>query len=421
MTYTSVKLTGALIIKTLVCFSLSVVFSQSINAAQEHSTKETKETWLAQQVNKHPDIVSARETMKAIFSMAEGNKQPLYNPELETGYEREGDANNFTIGISQTIDWWDKRETKAQLADLSLTQASKHFNYLVQEKTTHALKALVTWQASKKQSIIAQQQEEQLDTLLEIVTTRQESGDLGEIDTELTFLSLSQMLNVTAKTQVQLKQAEAQVKELLQDWTPDKAVLPEQGLTFSNYELSPQWLEQHPLVVEAKVQWQISKGDAQLANLDTKAEPTIGVNVGKTDKENTLGITFSMPLNIRNDFSAQARAANQLSIAAEENFRSIFRKQKYAIQSATDTLRTYQQSYKRWEKLMDGRGKRSGDLLLKQWQSGDLSTTEYLLALQQRAEGINAGIELKSLFQLSQLDWLLKIGQVNQGIKQLSH
>ena len=409
MTFLSIKITGA-----IAAFSFSV-------AAFSASNPKAIDNWLVQQVNKHPDIVSARETMKAIFSMAQGNKQPLYNPELQTGYEREGDAINFTIGINQTIDWWDKRETKAQLADLSLTQASKRFNYLMQEKTAQALQALVTWQATKNQSVIALQQEKQLATLLDLVTKRQQSGDLGQIDAELTFLSLTQMLNVTAKTQVQLKQAQAQVKELLQDWTPDKTVLPAQGLTFSNYELSPQWLEQHPLVVEAKVQWQISKAAAQLAILDTKAEPTIGVHAGETDREKTLGVTFSMPLNIRNDFSAQARAANQRSIAAEADFRSIYRKQKYAIQAATDTLMTYEKNYQRWQKLMDGRGKSSGDLLKKQWQSGDMSTTEYLLALQQRATGLNAGIELQSQFQLSQIDWLLQIGQINLVINQLSH
>ncbi len=420
MKYTSVKSTGARVSNTLVFFSLAVVFSQSINAAEKTSTNKNQQTWLGQQVNQHPDIISARETMNAVFSMAEGNKQPLYNPELETGYEREGDANNFTIGISQTIDWWDKRETKTQLANFSLTQASKHFNYLVQEKTAQALRALITLQASKKQALIAQQQEEQLGTLLDIVIKRQQSGDLGQIDTELTFLSLSQMLNTTAKAQVQLKQAQAQVKELLPDWRPDKTVLPPQGFTFTNYEVSPQWLEQHPLVVEAKVQWQMSKSQAQLVSLDAKAEPTIGINAGQSDNENVLGITFSMPLNIRNNFSAQTRAANQQAIAEEANFRSVFRKQKYDIQSSTDTLTAYEKSYRRWKNLMAGRGERIGGLLDIQWQSGDISTTEYLLALQQRAEGLNAGIELKSEFQLSQVDWLLSVGQVNQILKQLA-
>ncbi len=404
-------------IGAVLCVSMSLAILiniQSVNA------QTTSISWLSMQINKHPDIIAAKEEMNAAFSNAEGNKQPLYNPELETGYEREGDANNYSIGINQTIDLWDKRETKEQQANFSLTQASKHFDFLVQEKTAQALQALVTWQAAKKQAVIAQEQEKQLETLLDIVKDRQKAGDLGQVDAELTFLSLSQMLNVTAKVQVQLKQAEAQTKELLRDWTPDKEVIPAQGLTITNYQLSPQWLEQHPLVLAAKAQWQITRSDAQLALLETKADPTIGINAGKNDRENVLGVTFSMPLNIRNNYSAQARAANQQAIAAEANFRSVMRKQRFAIQSSTDTLITYQKNYQRWQQLMDGRGKRSGDLLQKQWQSGDVSTTEYLLALQQRAEGLNAGIELQSQFQLSQIDWLLQVGQIKAATLQLS-
>ncbi len=416
MTYISVKITGALL-----CFSLSLAYSQGATAAQEQAINKTKVTWLTQQVNQHPDITAARATMDAVFSMEEGNKQPLYNPELATGYERDGDANNFTIGISQTIDWWDKRETNIQVATFNLTKASKHFNYLVQEKTAQALRALITWHAAKKQAVIAKEQENQLGILLELVIKRQQSGDLGQIDTELTFLSLSQMLNRTAKAQVQLTQAQAKVNELLPDWRPDKKILPAQGFIFTNTDVSAQWLAQHPLVIEAKIQWHISKSQAQLVGLNAKADPTIGISAGQTDNENVLGITFSMPLNIRNNYSAQTRAANQKSVAAEAHFRSVFRQQKYIIQAATQTLTTYEKSYQRWETLMAGRGERSGNLLQRQWQSGDLSTTEYLLALQQRAEGINAGIELKSEFQLSQVDWLLAVGQVDQITKQLSH
>jgi len=404
-------------IGTLLCVSMSLVIVINIQRA---NAQPTSTSWLSMQINKHPDIIAAKEEMNAFFSNAEGNKQPLYNPELETGYEREGDDNNYSIGVNQTIDWWDKRETKEQQANFSLTQASKYFDFVVQEKTAQALQALVTWQAAKKQAVIAQEQEKQLETLLDLVKDRQKAGDLGQVDAELTFLSLSQMLNVTAKAQVQLKQAEAQTKELLRDWTPNKEVLPAQGLTITNYQTSPQWLEQHPLVLVAKAQWQITRSNAQLALLETKADPTFGVNAGRTVREKVLGVTFSMPLNIRNNFSAQAQAANQQAIAAEANFRSVMRKQRFAIQSSTDTLITYQKNYQRWQQLMDGRGKRSGDLLQKQWQSGDVSTTEYLLALQQRAEGLNAGIELQSQFQLSQIDWLLQVGQIKAATLQLS-
>ena len=336
MKYTKVKFTGV-----LVCFSLLVGFPHSVLAERtitKNKSHQTNATWLAKQVNQHPDIIAAKEEMNAVFSNAQGSKLPLYNPELETGYEREGSDNNYSIGINQTIDWWDKRETKEQQANFSFTQARKYFDFLVQEKTAQALQALITWQAAKQQTAIAQEQEKQLGVLLDIVNDRQKAGDLGQVDVELTFLSLSQMLNITAKVQVQLKQAEAQIKELLLDWTPDKEVLPTQGLTISNYQFSPQWIEQHPLVIAAKAQWQMTKSDAQLALLATKADPTFGINTGRTDRESVLGVTFSIPLNIRNNYSAQARAANQQAIAAEANFRSVMRKQKFAIKSSADAL-----------------------------------------------------------------------------------
>ncbi len=413
MTILSVKLTGA-----LVAVSLSV----AVFAAPTEKMS-TKNSWLIQQINQHPDIVAAKEAMNAVFSQAQGSKKPLYNPELETGFEREGDANNFEIGINQKIDWWDKREAKAQQAAFSLTQASKRFSYLQQEKLAQALIALVRYKTAKQQAEIAQKQEQQLSTLLELVAQRQKTGDLGQVDAELTYLSLSQILNSTAQAQVQLKQTASQVKELLVDWTEEINVLPVKGFVINNESLSSAmlqgFLEKHPLVLSAKAQWQISKSDAQLALLETKAEPTFGVTAGKNDKDTVIGLNFSMPLNIRNDYSDQARAANQYAIAAESSYRSIVRKQKFAIQASSDTLTTYQKSYQRWLRLMAGRGERSGDLLTKQWQSGDISTTEYLLALQQRAEGLNAGIELQSYFEISQIDWLLQVGQIYAVTKQL--
>lgn len=412
MTFFSVKLTAALIAASL---SVSAFATPKENASND---------WLTQQINKHPDIVAAKETMNAVFSQAQGSKKALYNPELTSGYEREGDANNFEIGISQKIDWWDKRETREQQFNFNLTQVSKSFTFLQQEKMAQALQALITFKAAREQAEIAREQEQQLSTLLEIVEQRQQTGDLGQVDAELTYLSLSQILNNTAQAQVKLKQTAAQVKELLPDWTADRNVLPTQGMQINNNDASSlmqqEWLEKHPLVLAAKAQWQSSKAQAQLAQLETKAEPTFGVRAGKTDQDTLIGLDFSMPLNIRNDFSEVARAANQFANAAESSYRSVLRKQKFAIQASNDTLIAYQNNYQRWVKLMQGRGKRSEDLLTKQWQSGDMSTTEYLLALQQRAEGLNAGIELKSQYRLSQIDWLLQVGQVNQAIKQLS-
>jgi len=376
--------------------------------------------WLDRQINKHPDIVSARELMNAEFSKAQGSKLPLYNPELSTGYEREGDGNNYNIGISQTIDLWDKQSVNAAIGDKILTATSKQFTYALEQKKAQALKALINWQLAMDKSSLAFEQEQQLEILLKIVTKRQKAGDLGQVDAELTFLNLSQLLNKTAQIQAQLTQAQAKVNELLPDWRPDTQAYPEQGLGVTNFQVAEQWLTQHPQVLASQALWQVQKSKAQYAMLETKADPTVGISAGKNDVDNVIGVTFSMPLNIRNDYQANAKAQNQQAIAAEASFRSVMRKQKYLIQASTASLISNKKYLGRWQQLMQGRGEHSAQLLQKQWQVGDLNTSDYLLALQQRAEGLYAGIELQAQFKISEVQWLLDVGQLNVATKLLN-
>lgn len=412
MKFFSVKTTGVAL-----CAGLSMTISVNSFAFEVNYLSNS---WLNRQVNKHPDIISANESMSAVFSKFEGSKLPLYNPELATGYEREGTANNFSLGINQTIDLWNKQDVRATQGNYRLTAASKRFSYTVEEKTAKALQALINWQSAKSTTKLALEQEKQLEALLDIVTERQEAGDLGQVDAELTFLNLTQLLSKTAQIQVKLKQAEAQVKELLPDWKPGTQIYPQQGLGVTNFQVSPQWVSQHPLVIEANALWNIQKSEAQYALLETKADPTIGISAGKNNRENVVGVTFSMPLNIRNDYSANAKAENQQAISAEANFHSVFRKQKFLIQANTDSLVSNKSYLERWQKLMAGRGKNSAQLLQKQWQVGDLNTSDYLLALQQRAEGLYAGIELQKEFKLSEVEWLLSVGQISAAVKQLN-
>ena len=279
---------------------------------------------------------------------------------------------------------------------------------------------MINWQLATDKSVLAFEQEQQLDILLKIVTKRQQAGDLGPVDAELTFLNLSQLLNKTAQIQAQLTQAQADVNELLPDWRPDTQVYPEQGLGVTNFQVVEQWLTQHPQVLAAQALWQVQKNIAQYAMLETKADPTIGLSAGKNADDNIVGITFSMPLNIRNDYQANAKAKNQQAIAAEASFRAVMRKQKYLIQASTASLISNKKYLGRWQKLMQGRGESSAQLLQKQWQLGDLNTSDYLLALQQRAEGLYAGIELQAQFKLSEVQWLLNVGQLNVATKLLN-
>ena len=387
------------------------VFAAPSDSSWEH--------WFVSQIKQHPDAIAAEETMNSVMSMAEGRERPLYNPELETEFEREGPDNNYRIGINQTIDWRDKLAVRKQQAGFSRAAARQTFELSLQQEMADALQALIEWQAASSHSALALQQETQLETLLDLVTERQQAGDLGQVDAELTFLSLSQKLNATAQAQVQLKRVEARLRERLPGWSPERAQIPEQFWPDVNPEQTAAWLDAHPAVLAARYEWDVLQQAAELARRETKADPTFGVNAGQTDADGVLAVTFSIPLNVRNNYSAEARAASQQALSAEARYRATRRRQQRAIEASTAALAEFQQGYARWQSLLQGRGERRENLLEKQWRSGDMNTTEYLLTLQQRTEGLVAGIELHAQFQLARLDWLLQTGQINAALTRL--
>ena len=72
--------------------------------------------WLASQIQQHPEVLAAREQLLGSNASADALEQPLYNPELSTDLERNGEEDNYRVGVQQTIDWWDRRGARRQQA-----------------------------------------------------------------------------------------------------------------------------------------------------------------------------------------------------------------------------------------------------------------------------------------------------------------
>ena len=108
------------------------------------------------------------------------------------------------------------------------TAAQAQYQEVVLNKSADAIDALINWHAAKRAASIAKSQQQQLNSLLKLVEIRQEAGDLGSIDAELTFLSLSKQFAQVAGSEAQLQMAEAIVRELLPDWEPERGRIPDE-------------------------------------------------------------------------------------------------------------------------------------------------------------------------------------------------
>ncbi|MBL4659363.1 MAG: TolC family protein [Alcanivoracaceae bacterium] len=369
--------------------------------------------WLSNQIAKHPQITAAKLALSGNMYQADSLEKALYNPEISSDFGKEGSDTTYTLGINQTFDITNKRGSRKQQAVFSRLVAQKNYELLLQNKMAQALKSLISWQAVKKQSNLLIQQEKQLEDLLEIVKKRTQSGDLGQIDAELAYLSLSQRFGQTARIQVKMRRIETQIRELLPDWNNNtfSTIQWQDSILFDKSPLD--FIDVHPSVQEAKSQWEIAILETELAKKNKKADPNFGLEAGKLGSENVLSLSFSMPLYVRNNFSLQYKAANQHAMAAAANVHAVRRAQLFSIKASQAAVKEYSKRFLKWQTLMQGRGENSENLLQKQWNIGDISTSEYLLTLQQRTEGLIAGIELEQEYYLSIIQLLHGTAQLN--------
>lgn len=368
--------------------------------------------WLREKIQQHPAVIAAKERWLSAEAGSQALEQPLYNPELSTELERNGNYDNYRVGINQTIDWWDKRGARENQASFLRAAAKARYQQVLLDKTAEALMAQAQWQAASKAQALISEQQTQLDALLSLVEKRKQAGDLGSIDAELTFLSLSTQMTQIAEIEANLQKTESKVRELLPGWTPELNPVPESFWAKSDALDTKPDLLKLPLIASARSHWQALDEAAEATRRNAKAEPTIGINAGRDGDENVVGLSFSIPINVRNNYSAETRAAKREALEAEAQFRAIYRKQEFNWKAAHAAWQRFNQQYQRWQSQVLKRIQHSEALLKRQWLSGDLSTADYLLALNQRSESLLAGITLEKQTRLELIELLLASGQL---------
>lgn len=419
-----ILLQNALHRPTVRLLAIASVMAVFVPTAQAQQSSGNNMHWLRQQIEVLPEIHAAQQKRDASLSQADSYSRALYNPELGTGYEREGEQDNYQVSISQKIDWWDQKGSREQQAQFLRIQAEQDYRFNYQTILKNALLAFVNWQAAKQRYELALDQEQQLDQLIKLVKSRSANGDLGQIDVELTLLSLSQTLADTAQAVAAYHSAENRVRQWMPNWQPTTPVLnaafwsnTQQFLTTdtSNPQQSDKELLQAlPELRIAKAEWKIQQAKAETVRRSNKVEPTIGITAGKNGSTEIVGLNLSIPLNIRNNYSSVNQSALQSSYAAESQYLAKYRQLSYQLDSSRALATQYNKHQQRWKTLMQDSQSNSGELLKRQWKTGDLSTSQYLQALKQRIEGIQAGIVLDEESKLASINWLYNSGQINR-------
>jgi cobalt-zinc-cadmium efflux system outer membrane protein len=157
-----------------------------------------------------------------------------------------------------------------------------------------------------------------------------------------------------------------------------------------------------------------------LAEKQRYPDPTIGVQGGRGEGSEgnnwLMGVTVSIPLFVRNTYSAEVDAARADVLEVVRKRRNLVRQIHAEIESSAERYEIFYQATQSWQQA-SGKPLSDGIVLLERlWQAGEINTTDYLVQLKQRLDSQIAGAELKGRAWQAWVELLKVSGQSDQKL-----
>jgi len=369
-------------------------------------------------INNHPRVRSIDASLQASSARSRAADQPLYNPELEIEAERT-DIDTTSIGISQTVDWSDKRGARAKTAGHLRTAAIAEAESQRQELMVELLKALGEFHTANDLNEQGQRRLQLMQQFSNIAEKRYRAGDLNQIELDLAKLAYLEASLDSSELASRLSDAEQVLLSLLGEHVQPinwPALPPSQS--HNNYldNDSETLLRRHPLFRVQQARIAAARSSIQERQREARPDPTISIRAGREDKEDLTGLSLSVPLFVRNNYNAEVDEANANSIQAEQDAQTAWLDLKSEFNTAARRYTLTKASWSKWQQLGKTSLNRRVDLLEKIWQAGELNTTDYLVQVKQTLDTQSAATELRGRLWVAWLDWLSASGTVSQWL-----
>lgn len=399
---------------------LAVLWGWSLAATATANTNSAAQSewaqWVRQQVQQLPASRAISAQQEQWLAESRQANQPLYNPNLNLTYEDSAEVSQ-TIGLSQTLDWSGKARASGSASAVRMAMADLRAQKARADLLAGSLVALIGWDAAEARLQAARQQEQRLMELAALIRRRQQAGDVGQVDAGLALLSVAQAQQSLADAEGRATQARTRLREVMAISSPVHA-LPETGwLTGADTAIRE---DKHYDLQLAEQQLALAEQGVTIANKQRNADPSLGVYVGKEGDANLWGVDISLPLKFFNT----DKPAYQQALADSDARRALLEKTRNDIrarlQGALDNAQQQQQRWDYWQQLAQPSLSDNDALLKRVWQQGELTTQNYLLALNQSLDTRLAGIALREAMQQAWIDWLQQSAQLDKWLDQLA-
>lgn len=373
--------------------------------------------WTGQVMIDHPAIQAADAALAAARARVDAADQPLYNPQLEFEYE-DSDTQTTAAGISQAIDWADKRGARASVAENELRMAEADRAAIRELLAAEILSALAGHATALAQQELGEQRSELMERFGGLAERRRKAGDLAQVELDLAKLAVAearfqQATVMTAEIQ-SLQALIAITGRNTGHWPLFPAELPELTLQQLDREALLQSL---PALRKSLARVATARATIQLRTRERRPDPTITLRAGEEDSDSLTGINLSIPLFIRNSLRAEVDVASAELLRAEYEANDLYRRSQTQLEAAGLVYQVSRSAWQVWEST--GAVSLGGQIRLLQrlWQAGEINTTDYLVQLKQVLDTRTSAIEQRGRMWQAWIDWLLASGQVGNWLQ----
>jgi len=366
-------------------------------------------------LNQQPRLLAAQADIASYSANLQAARQAIYNPELELAYENSS-ANTKTIGISQTLDWGDQQGSRTDLAVAELSVIKTNYTVVVQNFATSLLIGLAQNQTAKQLEQLSSEALKLMQKFKRIAEQRHQAGDLNQVDLNLAQLAYSQALMEHASSLSRVTEMHEQLRSIVGVLPEQLPVLPEQLSEPLLHDNLDSFLMELPTIRSKMAEVQSNRQQIALRKSQQAWNPTIGVTAGTEGGDGLIGLNLSIPLNVRNDFSAEVDVAYQQMIASEQRAQQDYRNIRANIIATTARYRNLLSAWDSWRQNSRDNVTQQLILINQLWQAGDMSASDYLLQVKQALEIQATGFELRNELWKTAFEWMRLTASVDKWL-----
>jgi cobalt-zinc-cadmium efflux system outer membrane protein len=363
--------------------------------------------FLSTMLDEHPRIHAAGFARDAAREDESAAGRAIYNPKFVVEAENAVDKTR-TIGFNQAIDWGGQRGATRQVAAGMRVAAEAQYLNVRQDIAAEIFALLSDYWITVEALRLVDFRVDLMRDFAEQSQRRQAAGDLTRVESNLAVIGFAQSRMRKAEAQAGMAHIKRELDRL--NAPADSRSWPHMPDSLPVLNYSPQDVDQLasqvPEVRAARAVADAGEANVELVKSLRKPDPTFGLRVGEEAKESLVAVNFSIPVFVRNNYSANVLAAmaerstarsEAVDIEAHVRARLLFSMEKYGLMRG---------AWSDWEKTGAISINQQLSTLKQLWDAQELSMSEFILQTGASVEVQDTALELRAELWRSWIEWL---------------